>query len=206
MRTEWRVRELYTTVRAIGVIGLLAAVLLGGCSSAAPGAVGSRPSDHSPVRSAAAPTETAAGGCTSRDARRQRSPIMPAPQRATRSVQLGPGLHTVGGHSPDLLPAPPGADPKVTASTAWATADLPIAGGGTPAIVLGTYPGEVPDSPHPVKAWLVYASGVAITDGYPWPAAPPVYGIKGTCAFGYLVVSIDATTGKVLQEGYDINP
>jgi len=199
------------SVRTIGIFGLLAAVLLGACDSKEPPTAASLPSERSasPVPSSATPITTgttASAQCTSRDAQRQRSSNMPAPQRATSPVQLGPGLTVVGGHSPDLLPAPPGAVPKVTASAAWQTAHLPTAGGGTAAIVLGTYPETVPGRPSPVTAWLVYASGVAITNGYVWAGSPPMYGVKGTCAFGYLVIAIDATTGNPLQQGYEFNP
>ena len=180
------------SVRAIRLLALVAAVLLGACDSKGSPTAGSRPGARST-------------DCTSQDAHRQRSSTMPVPQRATSPVQLGPGITVVGGHSPDLLPAPQGVVPKVTASTAWQIANLPRVGGGTAAIVLGTYPGEVPGSPSPVAAWLVYAAGVAIANGYPLPGAP-VYGIKGTCAFGYVVVYVDGATGKVLQEGYDLNP
>lgn len=198
------------SVRVVGVVGLVVAMLLGACDSAGPRSAGSRPSDDttSPGRSAAASSTgvSAFAKCNSQDARRQRSSTLPVPQRATSPVQLGPGPTIVGGHSPDLLPAPMGAVPKVTARAAWQTADLPTVGGGSAAILLGTYPGEVPRSPGPVMAWLVYAAGVAITNGYPWHRAPPVDGIRGACAFGYLEVSIDATTGHVLRDGYDINP
>lgn len=210
-QTNVRVRESHMSLRAIRVLGVVAAVSLGACDSPAPRSEGSLQSDHSTSsgHSAASSIATVAGvsgECKTRDARRQRLPTMPAPQRATRPSHLGPGAGSVGGHSADLLPVPLGAVAKVRASAAWATAHLPSAGGGTAAIVLGTYPGEVPGSPDPVTAWLVYAAGVAITNGYPWHPAPPVYGIRGPCAFGYLEVFVDATTGKVLQEGYDMGP
>jgi len=129
--------------------------------------------------------------CTAADRDAQRSMVMPYPQRASEPVSLS------AAHSPDLLPAPVGFSPQVSAGTAWAAASLPSSGGGKAAIVLGIDPTSTERS-SPV--WLVYASDVALTNGYP-TGGPLPYGVRGTCQFGFIDAIVDATTGAVLQRG-----
>ncbi|HEX6395582.1 MAG TPA: hypothetical protein VFZ97_19275 [Acidimicrobiales bacterium] len=140
------------------------------------------------------PTTPTAATCTAEDVRAQRSAAMPAPRRATESVQLN------SGRSADLLPAQAGVTPQVPAESAWATANLPTAGGGRAAIVFGIYPTATAGSAQPsTPVWLVYASDVALTDGYV-TGGPPI-GVQGTCQFGYVKAVVNATTGAVMERG-----
>lgn len=187
-------------MRSIGVLGLVAAVLLGACDSGTPRTTGSGSRSGVLTAASTAPVAGVAGACRTQDAQAQRSATMPVPRRATKPIQL------ISSVSPELFPPADGAEPTVTARSAWETAHLPTAGGGHAAIVFGTYPPGVPGA-APEFAWLVYATDVAITNGYRtgYPILP-FSGIKGRCAFGYLVVAIDATTGRVLSSGVGVYP
>lgn len=182
---------------AIGVVGCCAA----GAAFAVVAAVSAGPArPNLAVGAGPATTPTTAAtpqslACTTGDAKAQRSSQMPVPQRAGAPVQLN------ASGSPALLPAPAGATPAVTASVAWAAAGLPRSGGGEAAIVFGVDPTATPGSTvASTPVWLVYAKDVALTNGYP-DGGPPLYGVKGPCQFGWVAVVVDATTGKVLEQG-----
>lgn len=138
-------------------------------------------------------TTPIAGSCTAENIHSQRSPAMPSPERASEPIRLSPT------HSPDLLPASENVVPVVSAESAWGTAHLPTSGGGHAVIVFGIYPTAASGSKEPsTRAWLVYASNVALTNGYP-TGGPPLFSVRGPCQFGYVAVAVDATTGTILE-------